>query len=64
VDDDVKIQLSSLRLSGIALIWWESKMQVDIAQKGKVISSWDRLTNAIKKQLYPLAYMKTAMIEW
>jgi hypothetical protein len=39
MDEATKIQLFSLRLSGTSLIWWESKMQVDIVQKGKVISS-------------------------
>jgi hypothetical protein len=31
------------------VIWWESKMQVDLVQKGKVISSWDKFTKAIRK---------------
>jgi hypothetical protein len=55
--------LASLRLSGTALIWWESKMQVDLVQKGKVISSWDKFTKAIRKQFYPLAHTQTTMIE-
>jgi hypothetical protein len=38
MDDTAKIQLVALRLSGTTLIWWESKMQVDLVQKGKVIS--------------------------
>ena len=39
-------------------------MQVDISQKGKVISSWDKFTKAIRKQFYPLRHMKMIMIEW
>jgi hypothetical protein len=39
-------------------------MQVDLVQKGKVISSWDKFTKAIKNQFYPLAYMQMIMIEW
>jgi hypothetical protein len=46
------------------LIWWESKTQVDLVQQGKVISSWDEFTAAIRKQFYPLAYVQTAIIEW
>jgi hypothetical protein len=64
VNDVAKIQSSALRLSGIALIWWESKMQVDLVQKGKVISYWDNFTKAIRKQFYPLDYTQTTMIEW
>jgi hypothetical protein len=58
MDDTAKIQLASLRLSGTTLIWWESKMQVDLVQKGKVISSWDKFTKAIRKQFYPLGLCK------
>jgi hypothetical protein len=41
VDDIAKIKLASLLLGGIALVWWESKTQVDLVQWGKLISSWD-----------------------
>jgi hypothetical protein len=39
-------------------------MQVDIVQKGKVISSLDKFTKAIRKKLYPLSHMQRTMIEW
>jgi hypothetical protein len=64
VNEAPRIQLVSLRLSGTTLIWWESKMQVDLVQKGKFISSWDKFTRSIRKQFYPLAYTQTTMIEW
>jgi hypothetical protein len=64
MEEDAKIQLASLRLSGTDLIWWESKMQVDLVQKGKVKSSWDKFTKATRKQLYPLEHTQTKMIEW
>jgi hypothetical protein len=64
MDDDARIQLDTLRLSGIALIWWESKMKFDLVEKGKVISSWDKFTRDIRKQLYPLEHMQMEMIEW
>jgi hypothetical protein len=56
MDKNVRIQLAALRLSGLALIWWESKMKFDLVQKGKVISSWDKFTKSIRKQLYPLTH--------
>jgi hypothetical protein len=64
MDEATRIQLDSLQLSGTTLIWWESKMQVDLVQKGKVISSWDKFTKAIRKQFYPLAHTQTTMIKW
>jgi hypothetical protein len=64
MDDTAKIQLATLCLGGTTLIWWESKTQVDLVQQGKVISSWDEFTVAIRKQFYPLAYVQTAIIDW
>ena len=39
-------------------------MQVDIVQKGKIISSWDKFTKTIRIKFYPLAHTHTTMIEW
>ena len=38
-DDDTKIQLASLILEGVALIWWEAKTQEDVKKHGKVLTS-------------------------
>jgi hypothetical protein len=62
MDETEKIQLAALRLSGTTLIWWEIKTQVELVQKGKVISSWDKFTKAIRKQFYPLAYTQMTII--
>jgi hypothetical protein len=35
VDDIAKIQLTTLHLGNTTLIWWESKTQVDLIQRGK-----------------------------
>ena len=40
-DDDSKIQLSSLRLEGATLIWWEAKNQEDMKKHGKVLTAWN-----------------------
>jgi hypothetical protein len=37
-EEEVKVQLNSLRLEGIALVWWESKLQ-DIGKCGNLLSS-------------------------
>jgi hypothetical protein len=46
------------------LIWWESKTQEDLLQRGKIISSWCEFIVALKKQFYPLGYMQQAMMDW
>jgi hypothetical protein len=38
-EEEVKVQLASLRLEGTALIWWESKLQ-GISKCGNLLSSW------------------------
>jgi hypothetical protein len=64
VDDTAKIQLATLHLGKTTLIWWESRMQTDLIQQGKVISSWDEFIVALRKQFYPLAYIQTTIIDW
>ncbi len=62
-DDKMKIQLATLRMRGTNLIWWESKTQVDVKRKGKVISSWSKFLKYLRKQFYPLGYMKQVVID-
>jgi hypothetical protein len=64
VDDTENIQLDTLLLGGITLIWWEIKTQVDLVQQGKAISSWDEFTTTIRKQFYPLSYVQTSIMGW
>lgn len=47
--DTAKIQLATLHMSGTTLIWWESRTQVDIIQKGKIISSWVEFISTLRK---------------
>ena len=56
-DGETKIQLGSLRLESSSLIWWEAKTQEDMKNHGKLLSSWNDFIIAIKRKLYPLAYM-------
>ena len=37
-EEEVKVQLASLRLEGIALVWWETKLQ-DKSKCGNILSS-------------------------
>ena len=64
LDNSSKIQLATLRMGGTALVWWESKIQDDLATHGKIISSWYEFTSALKKQFYPLGYMQQAIMDW
>lgn len=38
-DDETNIQLASLRLESVALIWWEAKTQEEVKKHGKVSTS-------------------------
>jgi hypothetical protein len=63
-EEDVKIQLASLRLTGTALVWWESKLQQGSKQMGNLLSSWSAFISALRKQFYPLGYVQKAMMDW
>jgi hypothetical protein len=62
-EEEVKVQLTSLRLEGINLVWWEIKLQ-DKSKCGKLLSSWLEFKSTIMKQFYPLGYLHKAMMEW
>jgi len=44
-----KIQLASLRLRDIALVWWEGKTQHDMKKRGKILSVMREFVSAIQK---------------
>ena len=63
-EDDIKIQLASLRMEGATLVWWESKTQEEIEKHDKISISWYDFVVAIKIQFYPLAYMQKTIMNW
>ena len=63
VDESTKIQLATLRIGGTTLIWWESKTQSYLKQKGKIISSWSKFVKALRKQFYPLGYIQCVVMD-
>jgi hypothetical protein len=62
-DDETNIQLASLILGIVTLIWWEAKTQEDMKKHGKVLFSWNDFIVALKRQFYPLAYMKKSIMD-
>ena len=48
-DDDIKIQLASLRMEGATLVWWEAKTKEEIKNHGKIILSWTDFITTIKQ---------------
>jgi hypothetical protein len=62
-EEEVKVQLASLQLEGITLVWWESKIQ-DRSKCGNVFSSWSEFKSMIRNQFYPLGYLHKVMMEW
>ena len=63
-EDITKIHLYTICMGGITLILWGSRTQEDMEQHDKIISSSVDFISALRKQLYPLAYTQTSMIEW
>lgn len=61
-DDDIKIELASLRMDGATLILWEEETQEEIKNHGKISIYWSDFIAAIKRQFYPIAYMQKSII--
>jgi len=59
-----KIQLASLRLRGITLVWWEGRTQADLKKRGKILSVWSEFVSVIKKTILSTSYMQQAMMNW
>jgi hypothetical protein len=62
-EEEVKVQLTSFRLEGTYIVWWERKLQY-ISKCGNILSSWSEFKSVIRKQFYPLGYLHKAMMEW
>jgi len=54
--------LASLRLEGAALVWWEENIQEEMRINGKISITWVEFIFAIKRQFYPLTYMKKSIM--
>ena len=61
-EEEVKVQLDSLRSEGTTLVWWERKLH-DKSKCGNLLSSWSEFKSVIRKQFYPLGYLHKAMME-
>jgi hypothetical protein len=62
-EEEIKVQLPSLRLEGTTLVCCERKLQ-DISKCGNLLCSWSKFKSTIKKQFYPLGYLHKQMMEW
>ena len=47
-EDDIKIQLASLRMEGSAFVWWEARTQEEIQNYGNISMSWSSLFMPLK----------------
>ena len=63
-EDDIKIQLASLRMEGSTLVWWEARTQEEIENYDNISMSWSSFIAAIKRKFYPLAYMQKSIMDW
>ena len=63
-DDSSRIQLATLRMSGMALTCWESNIQQDIRKNGKIISVWNEFIEVLRKKFYPLGHMQQLIMSW
>ena len=57
-EDYIKTQLDSLIMEGATLVWLEARTEDEIKNHGKISMSWYNFITAIKRKIYPLAYMQ------
>ena len=48
-EDDIKIQLVSLRLEGATLVWWDENTQEEMRIHSKISISWVEFISSIKR---------------
>lgn len=64
VRDEDKIQLATLKMSGNALVWWESCLQSKNESIQACIASWTHFVQLLRDHFYPLGYWQKAIMEW
>ena len=60
----MNIQLASLRLEGIVLVRWESKLHKSGKKMDNLLSSWSNFVYVIRNRFYPLEYVKKIIMDW
>ena len=55
-NDIDKISFARLKMSGHALVWWESYVETYRDEQFSKISFWNVFKNLLRDQFYPLGY--------
>jgi len=64
VNDVDKIPFAGLKMSGHALVWWESYVETYRDEHLYEISSWNKFKDLLRDQFYPLGYHNKKMMKW
>lgn len=52
-DEEEKVTISSMYLSGDAKLWWRTRIEDDVNAGRPASSTWDRLHKELKEELLP-----------
>ena len=60
MEEDMKLQIASLQLEGIAQAWWDTQLE-NFSEIGEPtdtrITSWDNFCQALHDHFYPPGYL-------
>ena len=67
MEEDMKLQIASLQLEGIAQAWWDTQLEKysEIDESTDThITSWDNFCQALRDPFYPPGYLKNLLARW
>jgi len=64
VNDVDKISFARLKMSGPALLWWESYVETLDHEHLSEISSWNEFKELLRDQFYPLRNHNKQLMKW
>ena len=67
MEEDMKLQIASLQLEGIAQAWWDTQLE-NLSETDEstdtCITSWDSFCQALHHCFYPPGYLQNLLTKW
>jgi hypothetical protein len=63
MEEDMKLQIASLQLEGIAQAWWDTQLE-NFSETDERITSWDNFCQALRDRFYPPGYLQNLIAKW
>lgn len=73
MEEEIKLQIASLQLEGLAQTWWDTHLEnmslvVELGEPAKTrsipITSWNLFCQALRECFYPPGYIQNLLAKW